>query len=214
MVLLANLLTLLRIIIIPFIMRGFFMADKFRGAELVFWLFIIASITDYFDGFVARKFNATSKFGRMLDPIADKMLVAAVLILLAYDRQLNGLPRADLIPVIIIILREILVSGLREFLAMENVAMPVTKLAKWKTTFQFLALLALLGAPLAQGVVVAGLPINTQQAGQILLWVAALLTAITGWKYFRYTCGEAFKGNKILEIKMVKTENPDEDEGG
>jgi len=214
MVLLANLLTLLRILAIPFIMRGFFIADKFRGAEIVFWLFILASLTDYLDGFVARKFNGSSKFGRMLDPIADKMLVAAVLVLLAFDRQANGLPRADLIPVIIIILREILVSGLREFLALENVAMPVTKLAKWKTTFQFLALLALLGAPLAQGVVVVGLPINTQQAGQILLWLAALLTGITGWKYFRYTMREAFKGNKILEIKMIKSDEVAGDERG
>jgi len=203
MSLIANMLTLLRIILIPFLIRAFFLEDKLDGAHLALTLFIIASATDYFDGLIARKFNAASKFGRMLDPIADKMLVTAVLIMLVYDVQPNGLPRADLIPVMIIIMREILVSGLREFLAMENVAMPVTKLAKWKTAFQFFALLALLAAPLTDSVIVSGQDINTQQAGQVMLWIAALLTTITGYQYFRHTMREGFKDAKILQVKLI-----------
>ncbi len=205
MSLVANLLTLLRIVLIPFLIRGFFLEDKISGAQIALIVFMIASLTDYFDGFIARKFNATSKFGRMLDPIADKMLVIAVLIMLVFDRQENGLPRADLIPVMIIVMREILISGLREFLAVEAIVMPVTKLAKWKTTFQFLAIIALLAAPLTDSVTISGTEVNTQQAGQILLWIAAILTTITGWQYFRYTTREAFRDAKILEVKLIDT---------
>lgn len=203
MSLVANLLTVLRIILIPFLIRAFFMEDKISGAELAFTLFVIASVTDFLDGFIARKFNATSKFGQMLDPIADKMLVTSVLIMLVFDNQPNGLPRADLIPVIIIIMREILVSGLREFLANENVAMPVTKLAKWKTTFQFLALLGLLAAPFVDSIIISGTEVNMQQAGQVMLWIAAVLTAITGYQYFRHTMREGFHGAKVLQVKLI-----------
>jgi len=205
MSLVANLLTLLRIVLIPFIIRAILVNDD-QGALI---MFLVASVTDFLDGFIARKFNAVSKFGRMLDPIADKMLVAAVLIMLVATplpgAPLDGYmhPRADLIPVVIIIMREILVSGLREFLAVEAVLMPVTKLAKWKTAFQFFALLALLAAPLTESVIINGAEINTQQAGQVMLWIAATLTAITGWQYFRYTMREGFRGAKVLEVKLI-----------
>ncbi len=181
MKLIANFLTLLRIAVIPFIIWGFMLEDRDYGNKLILVLFLGASVTDYLDGKIARMFKATSKFGAMLDPIADKMLVSVVLIMLVFDRQEHGQPRADLIPVMIIIMREILVSGLREFLASEQIAMPVTKLAKWKTTIQFLALLCLLAAPLVPGVFIKGTPIYSQQIGEITLWVAAVLTFITGW---------------------------------
>ena len=209
MTLIANFLTLLRIFAIPFIIWGFFIGG-YKGAEIVLILFLIASITDYLDGFIARKFNASSRFGAMLDPIADKLLVAVVLILLVYDQPHPGQPRADLIPVLIIICREILVSGLREFLALERIAMPVTGLAKWKTTFQFLAVLCLLTVPLMPTFHIKNTNFDTHQIGQILLWIAALFTFITGWQYSRHTLKEGFKGKKLLEIKLITSEKIDE----
>lgn len=208
MSLFANFLTLLRIAVIPFIIWGFFLEDKYQGAEIILGLFFAASITDWLDGKLARMFNATSKFGAMLDPIADKLLVSVVLIMLVYDRQDNNLPRADLVPVLIIICREIMVSGLREFLGSEQIAMPVTKLAKWKTTVQFFAILALLSAPLVEGVVIKGTPLYSQQIGQILLWAAAVLTFLTGWKYFRHTMREGFHDKQILQVKLVGEDDP------
>ena len=165
------------------------MEDKNLGAAIAFWIFLLASITDYLDGKIARAFDATSKFGQMLDPIADKLLVSTALILLSTQMIANvvvpvteEVRRADVLPVIIIILREVLVSGLREFLALQKIEMPVTKLAKWKTAFQLIALVMLLGVPVFDSI-----RVELHQYGQLTLWFAAILTAITGFQYTRYT---------------------------
>ena len=169
---LPNILTLGRIFIIPLVVVA--LLGGFNHIALV--LFIIAGITDFFDGYFARKLKVESKFGAMLDPIADKLLVTAVLIFLA--KQLSGL---DTIAVVIILLREVLVSGLREFLGQQKIAMPVTKLAKWKTTLQFVAIIALLYNPISI-------------FSSLLLWVAAILTAITGWQYTTYAIRKINEG--------------------
>lgn len=179
----ANVLTVSRIVALPIIVWSFFIES---GQAIAFWLFLLASITDWLDGKIARTFNAGSKFGQMLDPIADKLLVSVVLVMLLFDRyvNINGqlAPRADLIPVLLIICREVLVSGLREFMASEKVEMPVTRLAKWKTAIQFIAIITLLAAP-----VFTAYQINLQSLGQLSLWIAALLTLITGYGYLRNT---------------------------
>ena len=187
---LANALTIARVLLTPFIIYLIFQNQVIPALAV----FIVASLTDFLDGFIARAFNAGSKFGAMLDPISDKLLVISVLVALSSLAQsycsinVNGVSkilinqRADFIPVVIILCREILVSGLREFLAFEKIEMPVTKLAKWKTTFQFIAIIAILAAPLS-----AEYSCRMHQIGQITLWVAALLTAITGYQYFKHT---------------------------
>jgi cardiolipin synthase len=186
---LANFLTVARVAAIPFFIYCFFMADKNLGATIAFWIFLIASITDYLDGKIARAFNATSKFGQMLDPIADKLLVTTALILLSTQMIGNvvipvteEVRRADVLPVIIIILREVLVSGLREFLALQKIEMPVTKLAKWKTAVQLISLIMILGVPVFDSI-----RVELHQFGQLTLWLAAILTAITGIQYTRHT---------------------------
>ncbi len=181
----ANMLTLMRILVIPVIIWSFFIESTLFGQIMALSLFTAASITDYLDGKIARTFNATSKFGQMLDPIADKLLVGTVLIMLLITEQPNGLPRADLIPVLIIIMREIFVSGLREFMAHERMEMRVTDLAKWKTTIQLVAIIALLAAPLLPSYVD-----DIQNFGQVLLWTAAVLTIVTGVNYFRQALRE------------------------
>ena len=181
---LPNQLTVARLIAVPLFIATFFMQDVHLGNILALTIFIIASLTDFFDGFLARALDAESKFGTMLDPIADKLLVVAVLVVLVFDRQENTLPRVDIIPALIIILREIFVSGMREFLASEQVKMPVTKLAKWKTAIQFLALTFVMAAP-----VIASETATLQQLGNALLWLAAVLTFITGFQYYRHTMG-------------------------
>ncbi|MGE4281752.1 MAG: CDP-diacylglycerol--glycerol-3-phosphate 3-phosphatidyltransferase [Magnetospirillum sp.] len=139
-------------------------------------LFVVAAITDWFDGWLARSWNQVSAFGRFLDPIADKLLVAAVLFMLVAFGRVS--PWSEL-PALVILLREILVSGLREFLAEIRVGVPVTRLAKWKTAFQMVALsLLLLGN-------VPPLTLPVQEAGEVFLWVAAVLTLVTGWDYLR-----------------------------
>ncbi len=167
-----NLLTLSRIVVIPAI---FLMVYIHSATWQVFAavLFIIASITDYFDGYLARQWGETSAFGRLLDPIADKLLVAsALVVILARHMVVCDL---SFIPVIVILCREILVSGLREFLREVNVGMPVTRLAKWKTGFQMTALSMML----LKGFFYWG------GIGELLLWVAGALTFITGYQYFQ-----------------------------
>lgn len=170
---LPNILTILRIVAIPLIIAAFYIPSLKMAALVALGLFIFASITDFLDGYLARKYEVESKFGQMLDPIADKLLVAAVLLMLVVSDS------ADLIPVVIIILRELLVSGLREFVADNNGVMTVTKLAKWKTTAQFLAIITLIFVPLAQAEFAA----EVFQVGTILLWIAAALTFVTGVEY-------------------------------
>jgi len=144
-------------------------------------VFSVAAITDYFDGKIARERKLISAFGRMLDPIADKLLVGAALMLLAGLGRLTGW---GLLPAIIILLREILVSGLREFLAELRVGLPVTKLAKWKTGMQMGALGTLLAGDTAARVLgLSFLPVSL--IGEAMLWAAAVLTLVTGWDYLR-----------------------------
>ena len=175
---LPNMLTLSRIAAIPLLVLLVAIGAPWAafGAAL---LFTAAAITDYFDGHLARERQQLSDFGRMLDPIADKLLVAATLMALVGFGHLPGL---GIYPAIVIMLREILVSGLREYLAEIRVGLPVTRLAKWKTAVQMVALgLLLLGGPGAHFMGLGFLPVNA--LGALLLWTAALLTLITGWDY-------------------------------
>lgn len=176
-----NLLTYARIIAVPLIVLCFFVEGKLESSDFArwagFWIFVVASITDYLDGYLARIWNQTSNIGRMLDPIADKLLVAAVLLLLAADQTIAGW---SLWAAITILCREILVSGLREYLAALKVAVPVTRIAKWKTTIQMVSIAFLLAGPAGE----AYLPYTTE-IGLALLWIAAILTFYTGYDYFR-----------------------------
>ncbi len=175
---LPNLLTLSRIVAIPLmvVLAAFRTPATDLAACTVFGL---AGITDYFDGKLARDWKQTSDLGRMLDPIADKLLVAAALMMVIGMGRMSG---PSLYPAIVIMLREILVSGLREYLAGVRVGLPVTRLAKWKTGFQMGALGSLLGGDTAAPLVwLQFLPVTL--IGELMLWVAAALTLVTGWDY-------------------------------
>ena len=178
---LPNLLTYARIIVVPLVVLCFDLEERGKSTDLARWsalgLFIFASVTDFFDGYFARAWQQTSSLGRMLDPIADKLLVAACLLLLAADGTIAGW---TIWAAIVILSREILVSGLREYLAELKVAVPVTQLAKWKTTVQMIALGFLLAGPAGDKVFY-----YCTETGIILLWIAAAITLITGWDYFR-----------------------------
>ncbi len=178
-----NLLTYGRILAVPMIVLCFFVEGKLQSSDFARWtalvIFAVASITDFFDGYLARIWNQTSNIGRMLDPIADKLLVSTCLLLMAADTE-KTIAGWSLWAAIIILCREILVSGLREYLAELKVSVPVTRIAKWKTTVQMLALAFLLAGPAGDKV----LPYTTQ-FGILLLWIAALLTIYTGYDYFR-----------------------------
>ncbi|MBI1620286.1 CDP-diacylglycerol--glycerol-3-phosphate 3-phosphatidyltransferase [Aquamicrobium zhengzhouense] len=178
---LPNILTYARILAVPAIVLCFYLEGRLRPTDwwrwAAFWLFVAASITDYFDGYIARIWKQTSNIGRMLDPIADKLLVSAVLLLLAYDRTID---KWTLWAAIIILCREILVSGLREYLAALKVSVPVTQLAKWKTTLQLVAIGFLLAGPAGDKIFA-----YTTDVGIILLWVSAIVTLYTGYDYFR-----------------------------
>lgn len=173
---LPNILTLSRIFAVPILVALLWYPGWQLGYLLAFALYCLMGITDYFDGYLARAQGTASKLGVFLDPIADKIMVAAVIIMLVATHDIAGW---HVIAAIIILLREIAVSGLREFLAQLRVSMPVTKLAKWKTTFQLVALGALIlagGFPEAAWIKLVGL---------VSLWAAAALTMITGWDYLR-----------------------------
>jgi cardiolipin synthase len=175
---LPNLLTLSRIAAIPLLVLLVAVGAPWAafGAAL---LFTAAAITDYFDGHFARERKQLSDFGRMFDPIADKLLVAATLMALV---GFGHLPGWGIYPAIVIMLREILVSGLREYLAEIRIGLPVTRLAKWKTGVQMTALgMLLLGPAGAKFMGLGFLPMDA--LGALLLWTAALLTLITGWDY-------------------------------
>jgi cardiolipin synthase len=178
---LPNLLTYARILAVPLVVMCFFREGQFGADDTTRWwalaIFAVASITDFFDGYLARIWQQTSTIGRMLDPIADKLLVAACLLLLAADGTIRGW---SLWAAIIILCREILVSGLREYLAELKVSVPVTQLAKWKTTMQMVAVSFLLAGPAGETV----LP-YTILIGLVLLWVSAIITLYTGYDYFR-----------------------------
>ena len=172
---LPNALTLSRIVAIPLLVAAFWLphpADNWAAAGI----FAAASVTDYFDGYFARRWGQISRLGRFLDPIADKLLVAAALMLLVAFHGIEGL---TILPAILVMCREILVSGLREFLAQINVGMPVSALAKWKTGIQMVAI----GILLVGDAGPAAIPV--QLIGEIGLWIAAALTLITGYDYLR-----------------------------
>jgi cardiolipin synthase (CMP-forming) len=176
---LPNVLTLSRIAAVPLVVALGVLGRP--GADLAACLvFSAAAITDYFDGKIARFRQQLSDFGRMLDPIADKLLVGATLMVLAGENRLG--PFFSLFPAIVIMLREILVSGLREYLAGVRAGLPVTPLAKWKTGFQMGALgLLLAGDPAAR---LLGLGfLHVTAIGCAMLWIAAGLTLVTGWGY-------------------------------
>lgn len=177
---LPNLLTLSRIAAIPVLVL--LVAVHSPGADFAACVvFSVAAITDYFDGRIARERRQISSLGRMLDPIADKLLVGAALMLLAGQVRLSTL---GLYPAIVILLREILVSGLREYLAGLSVGLPVTTLAKWKTGFQMGALGTLLaGNDSASLLHLSFVPVSA--IGEIMLWIAAALTLLTGWDYLK-----------------------------
>ena len=202
---LPNLLTISRIVVIPVIfMMVYIQASLWQLLAAV--LFIIASITDYLDGYLARARNETSAFGRLLDPIADKLLVtSALVVILAVPGMV--VCKLSYIPVIVILCREILVSGLREFLMEVKVGMPVTRLAKWKTGFQMTALSMMLlkGFWLWGGI------------GEILLWIAGVLTFITGYQYFQKSLNyvkkiekekKAEKKNAVVAKKVAEVKAP------
>lgn len=177
---LPNCLTLSRILVIP-ILAILVMIHRPLTDFIACILFILAGITDYLDGKLARAWKQLSELGRMLDPIADKLLVGILLIVMAaYGR----LPHGGIIPAMVILSREILVSGLREFLATSQIGLPVTKLSKWKTTFQMIALGFLLaGDTSAKMLGISWFPVS--MIGSILLWVSAILTIMTGWGYIK-----------------------------
>jgi CDP-diacylglycerol--glycerol-3-phosphate 3-phosphatidyltransferase/cardiolipin synthase len=181
MLTLPNILTLSRILAVPILVFLLWKPSWFDYA-ITFVLYCLVGITDYFDGYLARAQKTVSRLGIFLDPIADKIMVAAVIIMLVSTRKSSGEPiihGLHIIPALVILLREIIVSGLREFLAGLQVSVPVSQLAKWKTTFQLVALGALIlaGATPQWGWVHA--------VGLVSLWAAAVLTLVTGWVYLR-----------------------------
>ena len=174
---LPNLLTYGRVAAVPLVVALILGSDEdwARWAALI--IYIVAAITDFFDGYLARAWGQQSSLGRMLDPIADKLLVSAVLLALAANRTISGWLLAA---ALIILCREVLVSGLREYLAELRVPVPVTTLAKWKTTLQLVALGFLIAGDAGEKLMPGSVKI-----GALLLWAAAILTLYTGWDYMK-----------------------------
>ncbi|MCA4775114.1 CDP-diacylglycerol--glycerol-3-phosphate 3-phosphatidyltransferase [Wolbachia endosymbiont of Mansonella ozzardi] len=166
---LPNLLTISRALAVPAIILSFYIENKYANS-ITISIFIFACITDFFDGYLARTWKVQSKFGRLFDPIADKLIVVSTIIMLVYKHKINDY---TIIPSIIIVCREILVSGLREFLTATNVSLPVSKAGKIKTFLQMLAVVAL---------TIDDYEI-TQYIGTICLWVAAIITMWSGYNY-------------------------------
>ena len=174
---LPNLLTYGRVVAVPVVVAFLFWPDEFWMRWTALGIYVVAGITDFFDGYLARALSQQSSLGRMLDPIADKLLVSAILLMLVADGTIHSL---SLWAAIVILCREILVSGIREYLAELKVSVPVSRVAKWKTTMQLIALGFLIAGPSGEYV----LP-HTIQIGLALLWVSALLTLYTGWDYMK-----------------------------
>jgi cardiolipin synthase len=172
---LPNLLTLSRIVAIPLVILTFYVPSPV-GPWTGCVLFAVAGLTDWLDGQLARRWHQQSEWGRVLDPIADKLLVATILFMLA---ALARISPVTVFPALVILAREILVSGLREHLAMLHVPVPVSRLAKWKTALQMVAI----GVLLVGDAGPSSFPVRT--LGELLLWVAAVLTLLTGYDYLR-----------------------------
>ena len=175
-----NILTIGRIIIVPIFVLAFFIPGFF-GDLIPFFLFVLASFTDYLDGLLARIFKEESRLGELLDPIADKIIVAAALILLVMNGTIKNY---EVIAAIIILTREILISGLREFLAKTSVSIQVTSLSKLKTLLQMLSIAILLTGE-SGNKLINFQDYNAQTIGIILLWLSAFLTLYTGYDYVR-----------------------------
>jgi CDP-diacylglycerol--glycerol-3-phosphate 3-phosphatidyltransferase len=174
---LPNLLTYGRLVAVPAVVALLFWPEDTWSRWAALTIFILAAVTDYLDGYFARAYAQQSALGRMLDPIADKLLVAACLLMLVADGTIQGW---SLWAAIVILSREILVSGLREFLAELKVSVPVSRVAKWKTTLQLVSVGFLIAGPAGEAV----LP-GTVRIGTILFWGAAILTIYTGWDYLK-----------------------------
>src|SRR5271156_5558052 len=176
-----NLLTYARIVAVPIVVACMYWQSILQGGLWLRWvalaIFIAAAITDFLDGYLARAWGQQSSLGRMLDPIADKLLVSSSLLMLAAEETIHGWA---LLAAVVILCREILVSGLREYLAELRVSVPVTRLAKWKTTLQLVAVGFLIAGEAGDAVV----PVVTK-VGIALLWLSALLTLYTGWDYLQ-----------------------------
>lgn len=168
-----NIITFIRIILIPIILYLLF-SENPNIVLIAGLLFIVSSISDYFDGYLARTLNQSSKLGTLLDPIADKLLIASVIVVLVDTGVISNI---HVVPAIVILLREIAISGLREFLAKLNTDMPVSKLAKYKTTFQMVSLSIL--------IISLGFELNDLlwNIGLITLWIAAIITLLSGYNY-------------------------------
>ena len=168
-----NIITFIRIILIPIILYLLF-SENPNIVLIAGLLFIVSSVSDYFDGYLARTLNQSSKLGALLDPIADKLLIASVIVVLVDTGVISNI---HVVPAIIILLREIAISGLREFLAKLNTDMPVSKLAKYKTTFQMISLSIL--------IISLGFELNDLlwNIGLITLWIAAIITLLSGYNY-------------------------------
>ena len=175
-----NYLTIGRIIIVPIFVFTYYLPG-FYGDVIPFTLFVLASFTDFLDGLLARMYKEESKLGELLDPIADKIIVATALILLVMDGTIKNY---EVIAAIIILTREILISGLREFLAKAQISMPVTGLAKFKTFIQMFAIAILLTGE-SGNKVVNFQDYNAHTIGIIFLWLSAFITLYTGYEYLR-----------------------------
>ena len=176
-----NLLTVSRVLLVPVLVALFYVeGDWARWFACL--VFVVAATTDYLDGYMARAWAMQSPFGRWLDPVADKLLVGATVVMLV------GFDRAPLLPALVIVLREIMVSGLREYMAEVRAGLPVSRLAKWKTAIQMTAL----GFLIVGDAGFAFLPVRL--IGEILLWIAVTLTLVTGYAYFRAAFGALLSG--------------------
>ncbi len=171
-----NFLTLMRIFAIPFIIACFY-TGGFVSHLIATILFIIACLTDFLDGYFARQWHQVSAFGRFLDPIADKLLVSTILLMLSGTGIITGI---HLVAAVIILAREIIVSGLRQFMAEMQVRIPVTKFAKWKTMTQMLSISCLLVSAMFQDVP------SIRQVGLFFLWIAVVMTVVTGARYLKF----------------------------
>jgi cardiolipin synthase len=195
---LPNLLTLSRILVIPVVVASFYVhSDYARWFACV--LFSAAGVTDWLDGHMARRWEQQSEIGRFLDPIADKLLVAATLFMLTTFGRLSA---AAVFPALVILCREILVSGLREYLAGLRVGMPVSRLAKWKTTIQMVAIGFLIVGDAGPGALpVVGI-------GETLLWIAALLTLVTGYDYLQAGLPHITRPRRGAALDRGKSRHP------
>lgn len=174
---LPNVLTVSRIVAVP-VVCVLLVFDTTDGNWLTLSVYVYACLTDFLDGYLARTWQQLSSFGRMLDPIADKLLVASLLLVLVGINRIEGI---HLLPAIVILCREVLVSGLREYLAQVNVSVPVSRLAKWKTTVQMVALGVLIVGARGQSLILD----IAYWVGLSGLWAAAALTVVTGYDYLR-----------------------------